>query len=63
MSDEARRILLTTGGLLVLAGVVLFFVPAANIWPWVLLFEAVGLGLAMPTLIAMSDAARQSRQP
>ncbi|WNV89028.1 hypothetical protein [Umezawaea sp. Da 62-37] len=56
MNSEVRSMLSVIGGLLPVAGVLLFVVPAENIWPFVLLFWAVGLGL----LIGPVPSARKS---
>lgn len=46
------------GGFLLLAGVLVFVVPAVNVWPFALGFWAVGLGLVLPVLIEASDGIR-----
>lgn len=46
------------GGLLLLAGVLVFVVPAVNVWPFALGFWAVGLGLLLPAAIEASDRLR-----
>ncbi|MDF2968942.1 MAG: hypothetical protein K0Q93_2720 [Nocardioidaceae bacterium] len=46
------------GGLLLLAGLLVFVVPAVNVWPFALGFWAVGLGLVLPVAIQASDGLR-----
>ena len=46
------------GGFLLLAGVLVFIVPAVNVWPFALGFWAVGAGLVLPVLIQASDGLR-----
>ena len=60
MNPEVRATLGVIGGLLLLAGGVLFIVPAANIWPFVLLFWAVGLGLLIGTVMSLNAESERS---
>lgn len=52
---DIRRTVGLTGALLVVAALVLFVVPAVNIWPFVLLFGALGGGLLIGALLSWSD--------
>lgn len=63
MHSEVRATLGLIGGLLLLAGVVLFFVPAANIWPFVLMFWSVGLGLLIGTIASLNAESARSHEP
>lgn len=66
MNSEVRATVALIGGLLLAAGVVLFIVPAANIWPWVLMFWSVGLGLligAVASVNAESNRSNAQGQP
>lgn len=49
---ETRVTLALISGFLLLAGLLLFFVPAENIWPYVLLFWSVGLGLGIGAAVS-----------
>lgn len=63
MSRETVITLQIVGALMVLSAVLMFLVPAENIWPWVFLFGSVGLGLCIGPGFApykRSDAAQQA---
>jgi hypothetical protein len=62
MTEDVERTLVTIGGLLVAAGALLFVVPAVNIWPFVLLFWAVGGGILISLAIGRADEARRHRE-
>lgn len=47
MARETVITLQIIGALLVVSAFALLFVPAENIWPWVMLFTSVGLGLSI----------------
>lgn len=47
MSRETVITLQIIGALLVVSAVAMFFVPAFDIWPWVLMFGSVGVGLCI----------------
>lgn len=47
MARETVITLQIVGALMVLSAVLMFLVPAENIWPWVFLFGSVGLGLCI----------------
>lgn len=46
------------GSFLLLAGVLVFVVPAVNVWPFALGFWAVGAGLVLPVIVEASDGLR-----
>jgi hypothetical protein len=47
MARETVITLQIIGALMALSAVLMFLVPAENIWPWVFLFASVGLGLSI----------------
>lgn len=51
------RLATGTGGCLFLASafVLLFFLPAENIWPWVLLFVSTGGGLVTGSIVSQGE--------
>ncbi|HWU12109.1 MAG TPA: hypothetical protein VN520_38175 [Streptomyces sp.] len=56
MTHSVRVTCGTIGGLLMAAALVLPFLPGLNIWPWVLMFGAVGIGLAAGAYVSVEDA-------
>jgi UDP-N-acetylmuramyl pentapeptide phosphotransferase/UDP-N-acetylglucosamine-1-phosphate transferase len=62
MNEDVKRTLVTIGGLLVVAGALLFVVPAVNIWPFVLLFWSVGGGILISFAIGQADEVRHHRE-
>jgi len=47
MTRDVRITIGTTGGLLLLAGLLVLILPGANAVPWALLFFATGAGLSV----------------
>ena len=47
MARETVITLQIIGTLLVVSAVLMFFVPAFDIWPWVLMFGSIGIGLCI----------------
>lgn len=62
MTEDVKRTLVAIGGLLMVAGALLFVVPAVNIWPFVLLFWAVGGGILISLAIGQADEVRRHRE-
>jgi hypothetical protein len=60
MPRETVITLQIIGALMVASAVLLFLVPAENIWPWVLLFVSVGLGLCIGPGLAPHPAKKTS---
>lgn len=52
MKPEVRTMLGLIGVLLLLSGGFLFLVPAVNVWPPVLFFWSVGLGLVVGAVMS-----------
>lgn len=56
MSRSVRLMTGTMGTLLLASAVVLLlFVPAENIWPWILLFASVGTGLVTGSIVSQGE--------
>jgi hypothetical protein len=56
MTRSVRLMTGTTGTcLLASAFVLLFFLPAENVWPWVLLFVSLGVGLVTGSIISQGE--------
>jgi hypothetical protein len=63
MSREVRIIVTTIGILLCLSAIALpTIVSAAGVWPWVLLYASVGIGLMAGAIAAKDSADREARQ-
>jgi len=58
MARETVITLQIIGALMVLSAVLMFLVPAENIWPWVFLFGSVGIGLCIGPGLAPYKPAR-----
>lgn len=66
MTREQRITHGTTGILLCISAIAVYFIiPATNVWPWVLMFGSVGIGLvagAAAAKDAENKASAQSQQ-
>lgn len=63
MTREQRITNGTIGILLCISAIAVYLiVPAVNVWPWVLMFASVGVGLTAGAIAAKDAADRAARQ-
>lgn len=62
MTRSVRLMTGTTGSLLLVSALaLLIFAPTEDVWPWILLFASVGLGLMVGFVIENDQARAASR--
>lgn len=62
MTREQRITNGTIGILLCISAIAVYLiVPAVNVWPWVLMFASVGIGLTAGAIASKDAADRQAR--